>query len=343
MRALRLSPQPPSADVPSTAPVIDAIITCHNYGRFLGEAIESVLAQSYPNVAVLVVDDGSTDDTAAVAARYAERGVGYVRRPQGGAGRARNSGLRATSAPLVAFLDADDSWLPNRVSAGVAHLERHPRAALVAAHAFACDEAMRPSSVVHALRGPECGMVFDALLVDNVVLNPSSVLVRRWALEATGGFSEIAFGEDWDTWIEIAKRFPIGFMDEVVALVRRHSSSITPRKGRSRIDVSLAIVDRHLRDLQPAWKRPLLRRSAASAAYLHAGLGSAIMGDKSTARRYAIDAFALDPFTLARRKIALLARVFVSESLVARLSHALRDDARLAREHTGHAVVKPDA
>jgi glycosyltransferase involved in cell wall biosynthesis len=324
------------------SPQVDAIITCHNYGRFLGDAIESALAQSHPHLAILVVDDGSTDETPAVAGRYAERGVRYLYRPKGGAGQARNAGLRATSAPLVAFLDADDAWLPHRVAAGVAHLERYP-AALVAAHAFACDEALRPSSIVHALRGPACGMVFEPLLRHNVVLNPSSALVRRSALEAVGGFSELPIAQDWDTWLEIAKRFPIGFIDDVVALVRRHSRSITPRTGRSRIDIQVAIVDRHLGDLRPAWKRPIVRRSAASAAYLHAGLGSAIQGHNRVARRYAIDALALDPFTLSRRKLALLARVFVSESLVRRLSRAFRDDARLARALTGHEVVKPDA
>jgi len=337
------SPQLPPTRVPTAAPLVDAIISCHDYGRFLAEAIDSVLAQSYPNIEVVVVDDGSTDDTAEVAARYADRGVRYVHRPQGGAGRARNTGLRATSAPLIAFLDADDAWLPHRVSAGVEHLERHPEIALVAAHAFACDEAMRPSSIVHALRGPASGRALEALLVHNVVLNPSSVLIRRSALEAVGGFSEIAFGEDWDTWIEVAKRFPIGFTDQVVALVRRHAGSITPRRGHARVDVNLAIVDRHLGEIRPAWKRRLLRRRAASAAYLHAGLGSAIQGDKRVARRYAVSAIALDPFTLAERKAALLARVFVSESLVARLRRALRDDARMARRHVGQTLVKPDA
>jgi glycosyltransferase involved in cell wall biosynthesis len=337
------SPQLPPTRVPTAAPLVDAIISCHDYGRFLAEAIDSVLAQSYRNIKVVVVDDGSTDDTAEVAARYADRGVRYVHRPQGGAGRARNTGLRATSAPLIAFLDADDAWLPHRVSAGVEHLERHPEIALVAAHAFACDEAMRPSSIVHALRGPASGRVLEALLVHNVVLNPSSVLIRRSALEVVGGFSEIAFGEDWDTWIEVAKRFPIGFTDQVVALVRRHAGSITPRRGHSRVDVNLAIVDRHLGEIRPAWKRRLLRRRAASAAYLHAGLGSAIQGDKRVARRYAVSAIALDPFTLAERKAALLARVFVSEALVARLRRALRDDARMARRHVGQTLVKPDA
>jgi hypothetical protein len=327
----------------ATTPTVAAIVTCHNYGRFLAEAIDSVLAQSYPELEMVVVDDGSTDESAAVAGRYADRGVRYVRRAHGGAGAARNAGLQATSAALIAFLDADDAWLPHRVAVGVAHLARHPEAALVAAHAFACDEAMRPTSVVHALRGPASGMVLDQLLTHNVVLNPSSVLIRRSALEAVGGFSEIPRGQDWDTWIEIAKRFPIGFIDDVVALVRRHSGSITLRSGRSRIDQNLAIVDRHLGDVQPAWKRPLLRRRAASAAYLHAGLGSAIVGDTRIARRYAVNALALDPFSLGRRKLALFARAFVSESLVTRVSRAVRNDARLAHELTGQQVVRPDA
>jgi glycosyltransferase involved in cell wall biosynthesis len=322
---------------------VDAIITCHNYGRFLGEAIESVLAQTHAGVDVVVVDDGSIDETRAVATSYAERGVRYVHRPSGGAGPARNAGLEVTSAPLVAFLDADDAWLPHRVAVGVAHLERHPEAALVAAHAFACDERMRPSTIVHALREPACGHVFDELLIHNVVLNPSSVLIRRSALEAAGGFSELPVAQDWDTWLEVAKRFPIGFTDDVVALVRRHTNGITLRTGRERIDVQLRVVDRHLPDVHPAWKRPLLRRSALSAACLHTGLGSAIQGERRVARRYAIEALLLDPFTLARRKLALLARVFVSEALVRRVSRALRDDVRRARELTGQAVVTPDA
>ena len=227
-------------------PRVSAVVTTYNYARFLPDALDSVFAQSHRNLEVVVVDDGSTDDTEAVARRYAGRGVRYVRRPQGGAGRARNTGLEVTESPLVAFLDADDAWLPDRVAAGVAHLARHPELALVAAHAFACDEGLRPTSVVSAATRAE-GRMLEELLVDNVVLNPSSVLLRRSAIEAAGGFSEIPFGEDWDTWIEIAKRYPIGFIDRPLALVRRHSSSVSP--NQMRVDLHRAIVEPHLRRL----------------------------------------------------------------------------------------------
>jgi Glycosyl transferase family 2 len=312
-----ISPGTAGATSPKFRPdaLVSAIITTYNYARFLPDAIESVLAQSCDGMEIVVVDDGSTDETARVAARYADRGVRYVRRPHGGAGRARNAGLEVTSAPLVAFLDADDAWLPDRVAAGLDHLARHPELALAAAHAYACDEQLRPTAIVPAATRP-AGHMLDALLVDNVVLNPSSVLIRRSAIEAAGGFSEIAFGEDWDTWIEIAKRFPIGFIDRPLALVRRHAGSVSPRRGPVLVAAHRAIVEPHLREYAPAWKRPVLRRRAASMAYFHAALGSVKGGERRVARRYAITSLALDPVTLARRKAKLVARAFAPDAVV---------------------------
>jgi glycosyltransferase involved in cell wall biosynthesis len=322
------------------APRVSAVVTTYNYARFLPDALDSVLAQSHRDLEVVVVDDGSTDDTDAVVARYAERGVRYVRRERGGAGRARNTGLELTSAPLVAFLDADDAWLPDRVAAGVSHLRRYPDLALVAAHAFACDVELRPTAVVPAATRA-AGHMLAELLVDNVVLNPSSVLLRRSALEAAGGFSEIPFGEDWDTWIEIAKRFPIGFIDRPLALVRRHEGSVSPTSYRDRLDNHREIVERHLSGYRPAWRKPVIRRRAASVAYFHAGVGTAKSGNRRLARRYAVTAAAMDPVTLGRRKAKLLARVFLPERAVTALRSALGPDhrftgRRLQRRARGH-------
>src|SRR3954466_3645729 len=93
--------------MPNTPGAISAIITTYNYARFVGPAIDSVLAQSTAPAEIVVVDDGSTDETAAVVERYLERGVRYVKQQRAGAGAARNRGLAETGGELVAFLDAD--------------------------------------------------------------------------------------------------------------------------------------------------------------------------------------------------------------------------------------------
>ena len=192
-----------------------------------------MLGQTYPQLEVVVVDDGSTDDTREVVGAYASRGVRYVHQDNLGPGTARNRGLQETTGPVVAFCDADDVWLPDKIASQLEHLRSHPELGLVTAHAYACDEALRPTSVVHAARG-EVENVFEALLVRNIVLNPTCVVARRSALESVGGFSDLPRWEDWDTWLRVAKRFPIGFVDQPVAYVRRHDASLSPTDGDQR-------------------------------------------------------------------------------------------------------------
>jgi glycosyltransferase involved in cell wall biosynthesis len=298
-------------------PLVSAIITTYNYARFLPSAIEGALAQTYPNIEVVVIDDGSTDDAAEVAARYHHQGVRYVYQPNAGAAAARNRGLADTRGPLVAFCDADDVWLPNKLEQQYAHLVRHPRVALVTAHAYACDEALCPSSVVHAAKG-DCRYVFESLLVRNVVLNPTCVLGRREAFEEIGGFSDLPLWEDWDTWLRLAKRHPIGFVDAPVALVRRHDDSLSPIDGRRRLELDNGIIERHIGDVERAWRRGIIRLRARSNAYFHAATTTAARGETQAARRYAVAALVTDPSLLTKRKLALVARTCLPPRVLVR-------------------------
>ena len=113
---------------PATSPRVSVIIPCYNYGRFLSQAIESALAQTHSNLEIVIVDDGSTDDTAAVASAYKDRVV-YHYQPNRGPSAARNTGIGLSSGQFLAFLDADD-WLdPGFVAAGLQALSNHPEAA----------------------------------------------------------------------------------------------------------------------------------------------------------------------------------------------------------------------
>ena len=113
-------------------PQVSVIIDTYNYGRYVEEAIDSVLAQDFPpdEMEILVVDDGSTDDTAERVTKYGTR-VQYFQKPNGGQGSAFNFGLARARGKIIAFLDGDDDWVPDRLSTVVAEFEKHPEAGMV--------------------------------------------------------------------------------------------------------------------------------------------------------------------------------------------------------------------
>ena len=286
---------------------------------------------------MVVVDDGSTDDDrrrrrALRRARRPLRSPAARRRRPGAQHRPRGHLRSAGRLPrrrrrLAAATGSRPAW---RTSSATPSSRSWPRTPSPATRA-----AARPPSCPPRARGrPRCS---TQLLIDNVVLNPSSVLIRRSALEAAGGFSEIPFGEDWDTWLEIAKRFPIGFIDASAragpAPHGQHLARRRVQRSTSTARSSTAIC----RPVQPAWKRPLIRRARRLGGALSRRAGQrdpAVTGAGRTAPRDRRRSRSTRSRSRAARS-RCSTRVFVSEALVRRLSRALRDDVRLARELTG--------
>ena len=242
--------------------------------------------------------------------RYADRGVRYLYQANAGAGSARNAGFVATRGRLVAFLDADDMWLPEKIAAQLAHLREHPEVALVSCHAYGCDPDMRIVDTVRA-GTVAAGRAHEQLLIRNCVLNPTCVLVRRDALERVGGFSEIKQWEDWDTWLRIAKLFPIGFTDSTLVKVRRHVGGLSPHTGLERLALDEEMLERHISAV-PAWKRAVIRRRARSVACLQAGRTAHEQGDGRVARQLSRRALASDPTKQALHKLAFAVRAHQS-------------------------------
>src|SRR2546427_4231674 len=113
-----------------TKPVVSVVIPVYNGERYLADAIQSVLDQTYQNLEVIVVDDGSTDGSAAVAKRFGDA-IRYVRQANGGVCQARNTGISVARGTYLAFLDQDDLWLPDKLAVQVAYLESHPEVGAV--------------------------------------------------------------------------------------------------------------------------------------------------------------------------------------------------------------------
>jgi GT2 family glycosyltransferase len=195
-------------------------------------------------------------------------------------------------------------------------MHAHPEIALVSCHADACSEDMQFESVVHAARVP-AGWILESLLVRNIVLNPTCVLVRRDALEGVGGFSDLDKWEDWDTWLRISKQYPIGFIPESLAKVRRHQRGLSPQDGYEHLALDRAVFERHVDGVDRAWRRAVLRRRARSVSYFHF---ARLVGDqdRAAAARFARRALVLDPTTLTRRKLGMVARTWKPNRALAR-------------------------
>lgn len=184
-------------------PLIAVVIPAYNLASYLPEAIESVLAQTLPSdrLDVIVIDDGSTDASAAVASRYAPR-VRCIRQSNRGLPATRNRGIRETTARYVAFLDADDRLLPNKLADEFAVLETQPSVDIVYSGWHYIDDSGRRLPQQGWSR--EQGDLLHRLLLGNVI-HPHAALVRRDVLEASGGFDEtLTSVEDWDLWIRLS-------------------------------------------------------------------------------------------------------------------------------------------
>jgi glycosyltransferase involved in cell wall biosynthesis len=208
--------------------MVSVVIPCYNQAHFLGEAIESALSQSYPLFEIIVVDDGSPDNTAEVAARYPE--VRYVRQDNQGVSVARNSGLARSGGAYIVFLDADDRLLPGALEVGVKELEAHPECALVSGRyrIVAGDGSFLTQPSQHTVDEDR----YVALLQGYGLGPPAVVMYRREVLESVGGFDgSVDAAADYDLYLRIARRFRICSHEKEVAERRQHDMNMTHNSG----------------------------------------------------------------------------------------------------------------
>ncbi len=211
--------------------MVSVVIPCYNQAHFLSEAIESVLSQSYPRFEIVVVDDGSTDNTSEVASSYPPEKVRLVRQENRGLSAARNAGLAESKGEYVVFLDADDRLLPDALEVGVRELEAHPQCAFVSGHIrrIAADGSplRTPPQALHSahLEGDH----YARLLRYNYIWTPGSVMYRRTVFDSVGGFDPSVNGAaDYDLYLRIARDYPVHYHGEVVAEYRRrHGANMT--------------------------------------------------------------------------------------------------------------------
>ena len=245
----------PHAPAPGHVPRVSVIIPTFNRGWILEEAVDSVLAQTFRDFELIVVDDGSTDDTRQRLQRYGRR-IKCVRQPNQGVSAARNAGLRRSAGELIALLDSDDLWEPAKLARQVAFFEDHPEAQI-------CQTAetwIRRGRRVNPKRRHRkpSGWIFEPSLALCLV-SPSAVMMRRALLETMGGFDvSLPACEDYDLWLRVSLHYPIHLIDEPLVVKRGgHADQLSAAPG----------LDRYrIRSLDKILGRQNLTRSQAQAA-----------------------------------------------------------------------------
>jgi glycosyltransferase involved in cell wall biosynthesis len=202
--------------------LVSVVIPCYKQAHFLSEAIESVLRQTYPAVEIIVVDDGSPDDTAEVASRYQR--IRCIRQENQGIAGARNMGYRTSTGAYLIFLDADDRLTPTAVETHLRCFSDHPDAGFVVGD---IDHIAADGSYLGSPRWPLLEAdYYEQLLRVNHVANTIAVMFRRDTVETAGAFkSFFTPAEDYELLLSAARSFPSAHHRDVVALYRRHHSS----------------------------------------------------------------------------------------------------------------------
>lgn len=187
-------------------PLVSVVTATFNMARYLREAVDSVLAQTWPGLELIVVDDGSTDDTPMLLESYADDPrVRVIRQSNAGQTKAKNSGIRAARGDYVGFCDADNAWLPDKLVRQVPLLEANPDAGVVYGNIELMDGDGGPLPTPTIRR--HGGRITDRLLLQNFVTF-NTTLVRRAVMEEFGGFDEsLSMGIDYELWLRISTRY----------------------------------------------------------------------------------------------------------------------------------------
>ncbi len=302
---------------------VSVVIPTYNNGGLLTQALDSVLAQTILPAEIVVVDDGSQDDTAQRIVPYAGR-VKYLFQPNQGVSAARNRGLDEARQEWIAFLDADDVWHPRKLELQLHTLRRVPDLALLGTEVFDWPATSFPDCDFLPSASLE-RIPWDRLVVKNY-FTTSSVLVRRSVLQQVGFFDTSLQGpEDYDRWLHVAEWGPVANLMVPLTGYRDMGGSLSKQAARMQAGMQRILGKQ---DERRVWRgRRGLRRKAYSycnysCAYMHS-----TAGNQWTALGQALKSFAWYPLAYRRNEVRMrLARPKLLASIVLRILGAARPE-----------------
>lgn len=215
-------------------PTISVVIPTYNRARYLPEAIQSVLNQTYRDFEIIVVDDGSTDDTQSILQAWIGQGlIRYHYQDNAGVSAARNTGVELAQGRLIAFLDSDDLFMPAKLEKQVAIFEQTPDLGFVHCSFMKFNDQGQHLGERNTSRFQ--GRVYPRMLHEwSVLMATPCMLMRKDVLEEVGGYDEhMTWAEDLDLWRRIARHYPIDLVPEVLVKVRVHDASASQQRAKA--------------------------------------------------------------------------------------------------------------
>lgn len=281
------------ADLPQP-PTVSIIVPVLNGASYIPKAIETVLAQSWEDFELIIVDDGSTDGTAAVVHTYDDERIRYFYQPNRGLSAARNSGIRMARGGWLAFLDCDDFWHPEKLAAQLDVARRVPEAGLVYC---AASSTTMDGEVVCEIPALIEGAVLPELLRGNRVAgSASSAMVRREVFDRVGIFDEeLRCSEDWDMWLRVAAVTTIARVETPLVCCRNTPGSLGKKIAVLR-DSNLKILSRAFDTYASGFRQ--LRRRAHAVVHLTAAINYQEMGAFAEARAELLRAAGFQPLSV---------------------------------------------
>ncbi len=207
-------------------PLVSVIIPNYNYARYLSEAVESVINQTYTNVEIVVVDDGSQDDSKEILDSYGKR-INSIFQQNQGVAAARNNGVKVSGGEFIAFLDADDAWLPAKIEKQIEMFAGDHELGMV--HAGVVEIDGKGNKICELTNGMGGRVAEDLLRFELPVIlgGGSGIMVRREAFDAVGGFDQrLSTSADWDFFYEVSRHYNVGFVTDILLKYRKHGSNM---------------------------------------------------------------------------------------------------------------------
>ncbi|NEU75358.1 glycosyltransferase [Hassallia byssoidea VB512170] len=222
--------------------LISVIIPVYNGEKTIYQTIESVLKQTFVDLEILVIDDGSTDSTVEIVKSILDSRLHIYSYPNAGISANRNRGLAKATGEYLSFIDADDLWVSDKLEAQLNALLKHPQAAL--AYSWTDYIDMNGNFLKSGRRITETGNVYSKLLMYNFLENGSNPLIRSEAFNTVGGFDEsLPVAEDWDMWLRISAYYEFVLVPEVKIFYRVQANSLSTNLVQMEID-SLQVIER---------------------------------------------------------------------------------------------------